>query len=160
MGKQKNKSNVGSSTIALNKKAQFDYFLSERFEAGLVLEGWEVKSLRQSRIQLKESYVLIKSNEIWLFGAHISPLTSASTHITPDPIRTRKLLLHNKEINHLVGAVERRGFTIMAVAMYWKGGKVKLEIAIGKGKKLHDKRAVEKERDWNREKQRIFKDHT
>ncbi|HQU16177.1 MAG: SsrA-binding protein [Chromatiales bacterium 21-64-14] len=158
----KNKDNKGTSgdgnrTIALNKKARHDYSLEERFEAGLVLQGWEVKSMRAGRVQLKESYVLVKDEEAWLFGAHISPLTSASTHVQPDPTRTRKLLLHARELSKLIGAVERRGYTLIPLALYWKRGRAKLEVALAKGKKAHDKRATEKERDWDREKQRIMR---
>ena len=156
MGKQK-KSAAGSSTIALNKKARHDYFIEERFEAGLELQGWEVKSLRESRVQLTESYILVKNNEAWLLGVHISPLTSTSTHITPDPTRTRRLLLHRRELDKLIGAVERKGYTIVPLALYWKKGRAKLEIALARGKQSHDKRAAEKERDWGREKQRLLR---
>jgi len=156
MGKQK-KSAAGSSTIALNKKARHDYFIEERFEAGLELQGWEVKSLRESRVQLSESYILVKNNEAWLLGVHISPLTSTSTHITPDPTRTRRLLLHRRELDRLIGAVERKGYTIVPLALYWKKGRAKLEIALARGKQSHDKRAAEKERDWGREKQRLLR---
>ncbi len=155
--KSKPAADAGSRTIALNKKARHDYALEERLEAGLALEGWEVKSLRAGRVQLRESYVLIKDAEAWLFGTHISPLTSASTHVHPDPTRTRKLLLHRSELNKLIGAVERKGYTLVPLAMYWKRGRAKLEIALAKGKKAHDKRATEKERDWQREKQRILR---
>lgn len=157
MAAKKKKSKSDSNTIALNKKARHDYFVEEQFEGGLVLEGWEVKSLREGRVQLTESYVLIKDGEAWLFGAHISPLLSASTHVNPDAIRTRKLLLHRKELSKLIGHVERKGYTLVPLAMYWKKGRAKLEIGLAKGKKLHDKRATEKERDWQREKQRILK---
>lgn len=154
---KKQKNQGGGSTIALNKKAKHDYFIEDRLEAGLVLEGWEVKSMRAGRAQLSESYVLIKRGEAWLFGAHISPLTTASTHINPDPSRTRKLLLHNAELSKLIGLVERRGYTVVPLALYWKRGRAKLEIGLAKGKKAHDKRAVEKERDWQREKARVLK---
>jgi len=157
VAEKKNNPSGGSATIALNKKARHDFFIEERFEAGIALEGWEVKSLRDGRAQLKESYVLIKEGEAWLFGAHISPLATASTHIHPDPLRTRKLLLHRNELDKLVGAVERKGFTLVPLALYWKRGRAKLEIGLAKGKKQHDKRAVEKDRDWQREKQRILK---
>ena len=159
MSKQQSKSQGTGSTIALNKKARHDYFIEDRYEAGLALEGWEVKSLRNGNVQLKESYVLIKNGEAWLFGAHISPLATASTHINPDPIRTRKLLLHSEELNKLIGAVERRGYTLVPLAMYWKRGRAKLEIGLAKGKQKQDKRATEKERDWQREKQRLLKSH-
>lgn len=155
----KQKPATAGSTIALNKKARHDYFLEERYEAGLVLEGWEVKSLRAGRIQLKESYVLLKSGEAWLFGAHLAPLPTASTHIHPDPLRTRKLLLHAEELKKLIGAVERKGYTLIPVAIYWKKGRAKLEISLAKGKQEHDKRDTERERDWQREKQRLLKAH-
>ncbi|WP_006787203.1 SsrA-binding protein SmpB [Thiorhodospira sibirica] len=148
--------NTGS-TIALNKKARHDFFIEERFEAGLSLHGWEVKSLRAGRVQLTESYVLVKQAEAWLFGAHITPLPTASTHIHPDPTRTRKLLLHRSELNKLIGLVERKGYTLAPLALYWKQGRAKLEIGLAKGKKEFDKRAVVKERDWDREKQRLLK---
>lgn len=156
MSKAKKKTN-GSSTIALNKKARHDYSIEETFEAGLVLEGWEVKSLREGRVNLKESYVLIRGGEAWLFGAHVSPLPSASTHVSPDPVRTRKLLLHAHQLTRLIGAVERQGYTLVPLALYWKRGRAKLEIGLAKGKKLHDKRATERERAWNREKERLLK---
>jgi SsrA-binding protein len=159
MAAKKNKSQAGNSTIALNRQATHDYFIEERFEAGLILEGWEVKSLRAGRAQLKESYVTLKGGEAWLLGAHIAPLPSASTHIEPDPTRTRKLLLHKQELNKLIGHVERKGYTLVPLALYWSKGRAKLEIGLAKGKKLHDKRATEKERDWQREKQRLFKQH-
>ena len=157
MGKKKSKPKTGTSTIALNKKARHDFFIEERFEAGLELQGWEVKSLRDSRVQLSESYIIIKNSEAWLLGVHISPMTSASTHITPDPTRTRKLLLHRRELDKLIGAVERKGYTIVPLALYWKKGRAKLEIALARGKQSHDKRATEKERDWGREKQRLLR---
>ncbi len=157
MAKKKNKTSTSSSTIALNKKARHDYFVTERFEAGIALEGWEVKSLRAGRIQLRDSYVLIKDNEAWLLGALITPLPTASTHIHPDPTRTRKLLLHRSELDKLIGAVERKGFTIVPLAMYWKRGRAKVEIGLAKGKQAHDKRAVQKERDWQRQKARLLK---
>lgn len=159
MAKKSKKGSKGapSSTIALNKKVKHDYFLGDRFEAGLALEGWEVKSLRDGRLQLKESYVLLKDGEAWLLGANISPLPTASTHIHPDPTRTRKLLLHREELSRLIGAVDRKGFTVVPVAMYWSKGRAKIEIALAKGKQDHDKRATEKNRDWNRERERILK---
>ena len=146
-----------SSTIALNKKARHDYHIEERFEAGLALEGWEVKSLRAGRAQLKESYVIIRNGELYLFGAHFSPLATASTHVHPDPTRSRKLLLHREEIGKLIGAVERKGYTLVPLALYWKRGRAKLEIALARGKKLHDKRAAIKARDWQREQRRLLK---
>ena len=145
------------ANIGQNRVARHDFILEDRFEAGIVLEGWEVKSLRAGRINLKESYVFIKQGEAWLFGCHITPLLSASTHVNPDPTRTRKLLLHRLELNRLIGATERKGYTLVPLSMYWKRGRVKIEIALGKGKKLHDKRATDKERDWGRQKQRIMK---
>jgi SsrA-binding protein len=156
MASKKDK-NSESGTITLNKKAGFDYFLLERFEAGLSLEGWEVKSLRAGRIQIRDSYVIIKNQEAFLIGALITPLLTASTHIVPESQRTRKLLLHREELNKLIGAVERKGQTLIPTAMYWKHGRAKLEIALAKGKKDYDKRETEKERDWDREKERLFK---
>lgn len=146
-----------SQTIALNKRARFEYTIEQHFEAGLVLQGWEVKSLREGRVQLTESYVLIKNGEAWLFGLHVSPLKTASTHIHPEPLRTRKLLLHRAELHKLIGQVERKGYTLIPLTLYWKGDRVKLDIGLAKGKKLHDKRATEKERDWQREKARLNK---
>ncbi|MBT8429045.1 MAG: SsrA-binding protein SmpB, partial [Gammaproteobacteria bacterium] len=136
--------------IARNKRARFEYFIEDRIEAGLVLEGWEVKSLRAGKAQITESYVLLKDNQVWLFGSHITPLSTASTHVHPDPTRTRKLLLNRSEINRLIGAVERRGYTLVPLSMYWSKGRAKLEIGLAKGKKQHDKRATEKDRDWQR----------
>jgi SsrA-binding protein len=155
--KAKPKGGAGSSQIAVNKKARHDFFIENRFEAGLALEGWEVKSLRAGRAQLTESYVLLRDGEAWLFGAHISPLTSASTHVKADPTRTRKLLLHRHEIDNLIGQVERKGYTLVPLSLYWKKGRAKLEIGVARGKKQHDKRAAEKDRDWQREKARILK---
>ena len=155
--KSKKNAKTPSSTIALNKKARHDYTIEETFEAGMVLEGWEVKSLRAGRVQIRDSYVLIKDGEAWLLGALITPLPTASTHIQPEPQRTRKLLLNRAELNKLIGAVERKGYTVVPTAMYWKKGHAKLEIALAKGKQAHDKRASEKERDWGREKQRLLK---
>ncbi len=155
----KDKKTTGESTIALNRQARHEYFLEDRYEAGLVLEGWEVKSLRAGRLQLKESYVLLNKGEAWLFGSHISPLPTASTHIHPDPTRTRKLLLHREQLRKLIGAVERKGYTLIPIAMYWKKGRAKLEIALAKGKQDFDKRNTERDRDWQREKERLFKTH-
>ena len=146
-----------SATIALNKKAQHDYHLEERYEAGLVLEGWEVKSLRAGRGQLTDSYVLLKQGEAFLLGAHITPLATAVGYLHPDPTRTRKLLLNQKELNKLFGAVERKGYTLLATKLYWKKNRVKVEIALAKGKKEFDKRAALKEREWDREMQRGLK---
>ena len=145
------------NTIAVNKKARHDYFIEDKIEAGLVLEGWEVKSMRAKSVQLKESYVLLKNMQAWLLGAHISPLPTTSTHKVADPTRTRKLLLHKYELSKLVGAVERKGYTIVPLSIYWKNGKAKLEIGIAKGKQKQDKRASIKERDWQRDKQRVLK---
>lgn len=157
MAKGNKKTSDGSSTIALNKKAGHDYFIEQRLECGLVLEGWEVKSLRAGRVQLKESYVKILHAEAFLIGSHISALATASTHIHPDPTRSRKLLLKRSELNRLIGLTERAGYTLIPTAMYWKRGRAKLEIVLAKGKKQHDKRATERDRDWQREKERIFK---
>ena len=145
------------NSIASNKKATHDYFIEQRFEAGLVLEGWEVKSIRDGRVQLKDSYVVIKKGEAWLAGAHISPLLSASTHIDPVQTRLRKLLLNRRELTNLTALVERKGYTIVPLSMYWVKGRVKLEIGSAKGKQMHDKRASSKNKDWEREKQRIMK---
>ncbi|MGD9170547.1 MAG: SsrA-binding protein SmpB [Candidatus Thiodiazotropha sp.] len=157
MAKKAKKKTTGGATIALNKKAGHDFFIEERYEAGIALQGWEVKSLREGRVQIKESYITLKEGEAFLFGAHIVPLSTASTHIHPDPTRTRKLLLHRSELNKLIGLVERKGYTLVPTAMYWKKGIAKLEVGLAKGKKLHDKRASEKDRDWKREKERLFK---
>jgi SsrA-binding protein len=154
----KKKKPAPGNQIILNKKAGFDYALQDRMEAGIVLEGWEVKSLRAGRVQLRDSYVLLKDGEAWLLGAHIVPLPTASTHIHPQPDRTRKLLLHRQQIDALIGAVERRGYTVVPTRMYWKKGRAKVELATAKGKQKHDKRAAEKEKDWQRDKQRIMKD--
>ncbi len=156
MAKAKGRQGGGGSTIALNRKAGHDYFIEERFEAGLALEGWEVKSLRAGRIQINESYVVVRDGEAYLFGVHITPLPTASTHIQPDPLRTRKLLLNRRELDRLIGAVERKGYALVATALYWKRGRAKLEVALAKGKKQHDKRAVEKDRDWSRDRQRLL----
>ncbi|TBR11179.1 MAG: SsrA-binding protein SmpB [Rugosibacter sp.] len=145
-------------SIADNKKAFHDYFIEERFEAGLVLEGWEVKSIRAGRAQIKEAYVLIKRGELFLIGAHISPLLSASTHVLPDPVRTRKLLLNRREIDELVGKVERAGYALIPLDLHYNKGRVKLAIGLAKGKKQHDKRETERERDWVREKARVMRD--
>jgi len=146
-----------SNTIALNKRARYDFELEEKFEAGLVLEGWEVKAIRSGNVQLTDSYVLLRDGEAWLLGANIMPLISASSHVVADPQRTRKLLLHGKELAKIFAATQQKGFTCVATAMYWKGNKVKCEIALGKGKKSHDKRATERDRDWDRQKARIMK---
>ena len=145
------------ATIAANRKARFNYFIEERFEAGLALQGWEVKSLRAGKAQLSEAYVTVRDGEAWLFGAHVTPLSSASTHVSADPARTRKLLMHRREIDRLTGLVERRGFTLVPLELYWKQGRAKLAVGLARGKRKRDKRAAEKDRDWARDKARILK---
>jgi SsrA-binding protein len=145
------------SQIAVNKKARFDYQIQETLEAGLVLEGWEVKSLRDGRSQLKEGYVNIKNGEAWLVGVNISPLKTVSTHIKPDPLRPRKLLLHRTELDRLIGSVERKGFSLIPMKLFWKRGNVKIEIGLGKGKQKHDKRQSQKEKDWSKQKSKMIK---
>ncbi len=161
MAKPKDKKNSkdGGSTIALNKRARYDYHMDDRYEAGLALQGWEVKSLRAGRINFGDAYALIKGGELYLFGAQITPLIQASTHVVADDRRTRKLLLHREEIDKLIGAVERKGYTLIPTALYWKNNRVKVEIGLARGKQEHDKRETEKERDWNREKQRTLRAH-
>lgn len=144
-------------SIAQNKKAFHDYFIEERFEAGLMLEGWEVKAIRAGRVQLKEAYVMVKGAEVFLIGAHISPLTSASTHVHADPTRSRKLLLHAEEIKKLIGKVERAGYTLVPLDLHYARGRIKIEIGLAKGKKQHDKRDAEKDKDWKREQQRVMR---
>jgi len=156
---QKPQKEKTDSTIAQNKKAWHDYFIEQRFEAGLALEGWEVKGLRAGRAQLKESYVIVMDGELYLLGAHISPLLTASTHVRPDATRTRKLLLHREEINKLIGAVERKGYTLIPLSLFWKRGRAKLDIGLAKGKQLHDKRATLKKREADREQERALKAH-
>jgi SsrA-binding protein len=156
MNKAKEKKDK-DSTIALNKRARHEYHIDERYEAGLSLQGWEVKSLRAGRINFGDSYALVRNGELYLFGASIPPLISASTHVVADDRRTRKLLLHRAEIDKLIGAVERKGYTLVPVAMYWKHNRVKVEIGLARGKQEHDKRATEKERDWQREKQQALR---
>ncbi len=158
MSKAANKK-TPDATITVNKKARHDFFIEDTFEAGLALDGWEVKALRAGRAQLQDAYVTLKKGEAWLLGGHIPPLPSASTHVRPDPHRTRKLLLHRREIDQLIGAVDRKGYAVVPLKLYWKRGNAKLEIGLAKGKKQHDKRAVEKERDWQREKARVLKTH-
>ena len=158
----KNKSTKDTAknpTIALNKRAKHEYHLEQRYEAGLELQGWELKAIRAGRANIGESYALIKNGEIFLFGAQITPLIQASTHVVADDRRNRKLLLHRHEIDNLIGRVERDGYTIIPTALYWKGNKVKAEVARAKGKQAHDKRATSKERDWNREKQQVMRRH-
>lgn len=144
-------------SIVENRKAFHDYFIEERFEAGLALEGWEVKAIRAGRANLKEAYVVVKNGEIVLIGAHIAPLATASTHVRPDPTRTRRLLLHREEINRLVGRVERAGYTLAPLDLHYKSGRIKIEIGLAKGKKQFDKRAAIKEREWTREQQRLLR---
>jgi SsrA-binding protein len=144
-------------SIVENKKAFHDYFIEQRFEAGMVLEGWEVKAIRAGRAQLKEAYVIVQGDALHLIGAHISPLTAASTHVNPDPTRKRKLLMHAEEIKKLIGSVERAGYTLVPINLHYTRGRVKLEVGLAKGKKQHDKRADEKEKDWKREQQRLVR---
>lgn len=151
--KKSDKSNV----IAANRRARHDYFIEDRLEAGLALEGWEVKSLRDGRAQLTESYVNVRNGEAWLVGAHFSPLTTTSTHVQAEPTRSRKLLLHRNELDRLVGAVERKGYALVPLDLHWSKGRVKLNIGLARGKKQHDKRASRKDRDWARQKERILK---
>lgn len=155
MNKQTTKDNT---LIALNKKARHEYTIEERYEAGVILEGWEVKSLRSGRAQVTDSYVVLRNGEAWMVGSHFTPLVSASTHVHPEPDRSRKLLLHAKELNKLIGLVERRGYSLVVLSLYWKKNKVKVEVALGKGKKTYDKRAELKEKDWQRQQQRNFKE--
>ena len=158
MAKSK-KPKVSSNTIVLNKKARHDYFIEQTLEAGVSLEGWEVKSLRENKVQIKESYVILKNNEMFLFGAHISALQSASTHVNTDPIRSRKLLLNRIEINRLKEKIEQKGATVVPLKMYWKRGRVKLEIGVAKGKKDYDKRQDAKAKNWKIDKQRTLKEN-
>jgi SsrA-binding protein len=143
--------------IAENRKARFEYFIEERYEAGLALQGWEVKSMRAGKAQLTESYVYLRNGEAFLFGAHFSPLAATSTHVLADPARTRKLLLNRRELDGLIGAVERRGYTLIPLDLHWKSGRAKLTVGLAKGKKQHDKRATEKDRDWERDKARLLR---
>lgn len=154
---KKNKKQNNSNQIAQNKKAKFDYFIEETYEAGLSLEGWEVKSLRKGKVQINESYIIIKNNDAWLFGGLITPLISASSHGVNDPLRLRRLLMHRREIDKLIGLIDQKGYTLVPLKLYWSNGRVKIAVGLAKGKKQHDKRATEKERDWNRDKQRIMK---
>ena len=157
MGKGKRKQAAESNVIATNRKARHDYRIEETLEAGLVLEGWEVKSLRQGRAQLRDSYVHLENGEAWLEGSHISPLPSASTHVDPQPGRARKLLLHRRELNRLIGAIERRGYTAIALKLHWTRGRAKALIGTAQGKRQHDKRAAERDRDWQRQRARWIK---
>lgn len=149
--------NSSKKTMALNRKAHHDYFFEQRFEAGIALQGWEVKSIRAGKAQITDSYVLIKRGEAWLINTNITPLLSASTHVKTEPARSRKLLFHKKEITTLLGLTERRGYTLIPLALYWKQNKLKIEVGLAKGKKSYDKREAEKDKDWQREKQRLFK---
>ncbi|HXZ92186.1 MAG TPA: SsrA-binding protein SmpB [Burkholderiales bacterium] len=144
-------------SIVQNRKAFHDYFVEERYEAGLALEGWEVKAIRAGRVQLADAYVVVRNAALWLLGAHISPLPTVSTHFTPDPTRTRKLLMHAEEIKRLIGKVEQRGYTLIPLDMHYRKGRIKLEIALARGKLKHDKRASEREREWQRDKQRLLR---
>ncbi len=153
------KQNQHSSTIALNKRARHEYHITEKFEAGVVLNGWEVKSLRAGKAQIVDSYVLLKDGEAWLIGTQITPLPTASTHFVTDPTRTRKLLLNGRELSRLIEATQQKGYTCICTALYWKKHLVKAEICLAQGKQLHDKRDTEKERDWDRQKQRVLREH-
>ena len=155
----KDKGKAGGGTIALNKRARFDYHIEQRFEAGLALQGWELKSIRAGRANIGESYAVIRGGEMFLFGAQMTPVISTSSHVVADPMRTRKLLLHRREIDTLIGQIEREGYTVIPMSMYWKAGKVKRELALAKGKQSHDKRQTSKDRDWAREKQRTLRSH-
>lgn len=157
MAKQKSSDKAASSTIAQNKRARHEYHIDEHYEAGVSLQGWEVKSLRAGRINLSDAYAIVKGGEIFLFGASIPPLISASTHVVADDRRTRKLLLHREEIDKLIGAIERKGYTLVPLAMYWKNNRVKIDLGVARGKQEHDKRDAEKDRDWAREKQRTMR---
>lgn len=156
MSKKKAKKSTGN-VIAVNRRARHDYFVESTLEAGLALEGWEVKSLRDGRGQLSEAYVTVRNGEAWLIGAHFSPLTTASSHVKPDPARSRKLLLHRHELDRLTGAVERKGYALVPLDLHWHKGRAKLSVGLARGKKQHDKRAADKDRDWKRQKERILK---
>lgn len=147
-------------SIIDNRKAFHDYFIEDRFEAGLVLEGWEVKAIRAGRVQLKESHIVVRNGELFLIGMHVSPLPTASTHIRPDPVRTRKLLLKSSEISKLIGRVEQRGYTLVPLNLHYKNGRIKLDLALARGKKQHDKRDAARDRDWQRERERVMKQTT
>lgn len=146
-----------NATIVVNKRARFDYSLEDEFEAGLVLMGWEVKSLRAGKVNISDAHVIVKQQEAWLLAAQIQPLPTASVHTLPDSLRTRKLLLNRRELSRLIGLVERQGYTLIPLALYWKKNKIKIKIALAKGKKVHDKREATKERDWQRSRSRIMK---
>lgn len=147
-------------SIVQNKKATHDFFIEERFEAGIALEGWEVKAIRAGHVQIKEAYVVVRNEELFLIGCHVTPLTAASTHVQADPVRTRKLLMHGEEIRKLIGKVERAGYTLVPLDLHYTRGRVKLEIGLAKGKKQHDKREAEKDKDWKREQQRLMRQRT
>ena len=151
------KKDTSQNNIAQNKKARHEYHIEDTFEAGLVLEGWEVKSLRDGRVNLNDSYVMMRNGEAWLVAVHISPLITASTHIQPIPLRERKLLLHRRELGRIFGAISKKGYTCVPLSLYWKGGRAKCSIGLAKGKQLHDKRETEKQRDWAREKARALR---
>ncbi len=153
----KKKDEQKDSTIALNRRARHEYHIDDRYEAGIALEGWEVKSLREGKGQIGDAYAIVKDGELYLFGAQITPLLSASTHVVPEARRTRKLLLHREEIDRLLGQIERKGYTLVPMAMYWKKNRVKLELGLARGKQEHDKRDTEKDRDWQRDKQRVMR---
>jgi SsrA-binding protein len=159
MANKKDKDKKGGGTIALNKRARHEYHIDERYEAGVALQGWEVKSLRAGRTNLTDAYAIVRNGEIFLFGASIVPMISASTHVVADDRRTRKLLLHREQIDKLIGAVERKGYTMVPMAMYWKGNKVKIELGLARGKQEHDKRNALKDKDWARDKQRTMRAH-
>ena len=160
MGKKSGKDKAnGDRTIALNKRARHEYHLEERFEAGMALQGWELKAIRAGRANITAAYAVVRSGELFLFGAQITPLIQASTHVVADAHRTRKLLLHRREIDNLIGRVQRDGYTLVPTALYWKGNKVKAELALAKGKQAHDKRQTSKDRDWARDKQRVMRRH-
>jgi SsrA-binding protein len=151
------KSESGSSTIAQNKKARFDYFIEDRIEAGLALQGWEVKSMRAGKAQLTDSFVIFRDGEAYLLGSHVTPLNTVSTHVIAEPKRTRKLLMNRREIDRLIGLVERKGYTLIALELYWSKNKVKVKVGLARGKKQHDKRDTEKDRDWQRDKSRALR---
>ena len=151
------KKESGSASIAQNKKARFDYYIEDRIEAGLALQGWEVKSMRAGKAQLTDSFVIFREGEAWLLGSHVTPLNTVSTHVVAEQKRTRKLLMNRREIDRLIGLVERKGYTLIALELYWSKNRVKVAIGLAKGKKQHDKRASERERDWQREKQRLLR---
>ena len=153
------KKESGSSSIAQNKKARFDYFIEDRIEAGLALQGWEVKSMRAGKAQLTDSFVIFRDGEAWLLGSHVTPLNTVSTHIVAEPKRIRKLLMNRREIDRLIGLVERKGYTLIALELYWSKNRVKVAVGLAKGKKQHDKRDTEKDRDWQRDKARVLKAH-